>query len=263
MSTALGCEEVRALLPDHQRGRLEPGRDARVLAHLDACAACAHEDAAERALGEVLERRLPQHAAPLGLKRRLAAQWPAPPAPSPWRARARRLAPALVLAVLVLVALPLAFTRTAVTPVAMVTEAVNDHLRVLSSQNPLDVRSGGIHQVKPWFEGRLDFAPVVPLVADPELPLEGGAVGYYLDRKAAVLVFHRRQHVVTLYVFRADGLPWPTRGLEAMGPVRAHVATSRGFTAILWHAGELGYALVSDVDPAELRRIGARIAAAG
>ena len=46
-------------------------------------------------------------------------------------------------------------------PASMVTEAVTNHLRLLSSQHPLDIESGNMHQVKPWYEGRLDFAPVV------------------------------------------------------------------------------------------------------
>ena len=104
----------------------------------------------------------------------------------------------------------------------MVREAVNDHLRVVSAQNPLDVRSGGIHQVKPWFEGRLDFAPVVRFAGDDEFPLQGGAVGYFLDRKAAVLVFNRRLHRITLLVFRAEGLPWPSSRSTPMGDARAH-----------------------------------------
>src|SRR5947209_13571922 len=52
-----------------------------------------------------------------------------------------------------------------------------DHLRVLSSQHPLDVESGGIHQVRPWFAGRLDFAPEVPFVGDEDFPLRRGCGG--------------------------------------------------------------------------------------
>src|SRR5512146_693847 len=88
-------------------------------------------------------------------------------------------------------------------------EAVNDHLRVLASQHPVDVESGGRHQVKPWFEGKLDFAPEVPSLDGTELRLRGGALGYVFDRKAAVLVYGLRQHVVTLLVFRPDGLALP------------------------------------------------------
>jgi anti-sigma factor RsiW len=142
----------------------------------------------------------------------------------------------------------------------MVREAVNDYLRILSSQHPLDVESGGIHRVKPWFEGRLDFAPAVSFEGDQDFPLRGGAVGYFLDRKAAVFVYGRRLHTISLFVFRAEGLPWPTRGLTPMGSVQASQTVARGFNVILWRAGELGYALVSDLDARELFELGLKLA---
>ena len=153
------------------------------------CEACAHEEAAEALLSELLEHRLPQHAAPLALKRRLAAAWPdaAAPAPPWWAGWRRALVPALALGVLLLAALPLYYPQSGGAGAVMVAEAVNDHLRLLASQHPLDIESGGMHQVKPWFEGRLDFAPVVRFLGDDDFPLRGGAVGYYLDRKAARL----------------------------------------------------------------------------
>ena len=271
------CDEARALLVDARRGRLSAETRAALDAHLAGCPACAHEAAADALLGEALEGRLPQHAAPLALKRRLAATWattglPGPPptdarpasaptARAAWATRWRRaVVPALAAAVLVLALVPLYSRHTGDGGAAMVTEAVNDHLRLLTAQHPLDIASGGIHQVKPWFEGRLDFAPVVRFEGDAEFPLRGGAVGYYLDRKAAVFVFNRRLHVVTLLVFPAEGLPWPRRGLERLGPVAAQVTASRGFNTILWREGDLGYALVSDVDRSELLTLVGKLA---
>jgi len=70
------CEEARDQLLDAQRARLAPETRAALQTHLQTCAACAHEDAAEALLSEALENRLPQHAAPVALKRRLAAEWP-------------------------------------------------------------------------------------------------------------------------------------------------------------------------------------------
>ena len=113
--------------------------------------------------------------------------------------------------------------------------------------------------MKPWFEGRLDFAPVVRFEGDAEFPLRGGAVGYYLDRKAAVFVYTRRLHTISLLVFRAEGLPWPRREPDRIGAAQVHVTTVRGFGALLWREGELGYALVSDVDPADLTRLAERL----
>jgi anti-sigma factor RsiW len=261
----MDCREVELHLLDAQRGRLRPALQGALRAHLDTCAVCSRAEAEEQVLTEILERRLPQHPASIALKRRLAAQWPVAPATtrSWWRRWGASLVPALVVAVVLLVALPAYFERTTGgrqdDPAGMVREAVNNYLRLISSQHPLDIASGGIHQVKPWFEGRLDFAPVVSFEGDAAFPLKGGAVGYFLDRKAAVFVYGRRLHPITLFVFRAGGLPWPTRGLEAMGRAAASASVSRGFNVLLWRSGELGYALVSDLDARELRDLGAKL----
>jgi anti-sigma factor RsiW len=253
----MDCAVARAHLLDAQAGRLAPDVEADLRAHVGACAACAHEDAAERALTDALERRLPLHPAPLALKRRLAARWPAPPA----AARRRRprwapwLAPAAAVAVLLVLAVPLYRARRDTGLAAVTGEAVEDHLRVLDPDRPLGVTSGGIHQVKPWFAGRLDFAPVVRFEGDAEFPLRGGAVDYVLGRRAAVLVYARRLHTVSLIVFRPEGVPLPPRGTAGR--------TLRGFHVLLWRDGDLGYALVSDLDPAELRELAGRLAPPG
>jgi anti-sigma factor RsiW len=251
----MSCTDVRASLLAYHAGRLEPAALDAVRAHLDDCSACAHEDAAEQALTEALERRLPQHPAPIALKRRLAREWSAAPlTPArqwPWRIA---LAAGATVAALVILVVALAPWRAAPGVQALVAEAVNDHLRVIE-RGSLPVASSGIHDVKPWFTGQIDFAPVVPFVGDAEFPLRGGAVERFLDRKAAVLVYGRRRHTVSLLVFRSDGLAWPS------GPPAPHVARVRGFNVLAWRAGDLGYALVSDVDTRDLSELGRRLGA--
>jgi anti-sigma factor RsiW len=259
----MNCQDVQPDLLDYQRGTLRPDLRADISDHLGGCPACTRADAAEQALTDVLEARLPQHSAPLALKRLLAARWPAAPAPrsSWWTQWGRSLVPAAAVAVLLLTVVPLYYQRPAApTAGGLVTEAVNDHLRILTSQHPLDIESSNLHQVKPWFEGRLDFAPVVPFLGDAEFPLKGGAVGYFLDRKAAVFVFQRRLHAISLFVVRAEGLPWTGGDLKSAGSAQASVTLSRGFNVMLWRSGELGYALVSDVDAAELALLAAKLA---
>jgi anti-sigma factor RsiW len=260
------CQDVRPLLLDFRRGRLGREHEREVDAHMRSCAACAHENAADQLLSDALEHRLPQHAAPFAVKRRLGAQWPAEPhqTVSWWNRWKRSVVPALAVATALLIAVPVYYHRGGSPDGSgsggMVAEAVSDHLRILSSQHPLDIESGGMHQVKPWFEGRLDFAPVVHFLGDEDFPLRGGAVGYYLERKAAIFAFSRRLHQVSLFVFRAGGLPWPTRGLQPIGAARALVTASRGFNVVLWREGELGYALVSDLDTPELAQLATKVA---
>ena len=207
------CDEVRLHLLDYQEGRLRLEAQHAVRTHLDDCPDCTRADAAEQELTRLLEHRLPQHPASLALKRRLAARWSQPPAArSRWGRWRGALAPVMTAAAIVLGAAPIVYyeraaSRAAREETAMVAEAVNDHLRLLASPRPLDIETGGLHQVKPWFGGRLDFAPVVTFEGDADFPLKGGSLGYFRDRKAAVFVYARRLHSISLLVFRADGLP--------------------------------------------------------
>jgi anti-sigma factor RsiW len=263
----MNCDDARIRLLDLHRGRLAPDVQDDLRDHLEACADCARADVVERELTSILEQRLPQHPGSLALKRRLAEEWPAPSVDRPRWSRWRPwLVPAFAVAAAALVTAPVVYyerasSRAAAERADMVTEAVNDHLRLLVSQHPLEIESSAFHQVKPWFEGRLDFAPAVAFEGNDEFPLKGGAVGYFKDRRAAVWLYARRLHPISLLVFRAEGLPWPARGLTRIGSVDALETTERGFTVILWRRGELGYALVSDVNAGDLLQLASKIAA--
>jgi len=256
------CDEIRLRLLDYQRGLLSAAEHEGVRAHVDGCVDCAREDAAEHGLSEALDRRLPQYPAPLGLKRRLVSRWPVLPPTRPARSRVLRPVLAGGLAAALALFVVLALLRGHPTPgdgaSAIALEAVNDHLRIIEVGRRLDVQSADVHQVRPWFAGRLDFAPRVPFGGDAEFPLRGGAIERFLDRRAAVYVYGRRLHAISLLVFRADGLPWPAdRGTD---PERVGL-TVRGFNVLLWRERDLGYALVSDLNAGELQVLGARLAA--
>jgi len=204
----------------------------------------------DQELDRALRDKLPNPPMSVKLRSRLEAMAPGRP---------RRIRPAVwvvpMLAAAAAAALVVAWPARA--PSSLLREAVNDHLRVVYRENPVDVQSGGIHAVKPWFTGRLDFSPPVTFSGDDEFPLAGGAVGYFIDRKCAVMVFHRKAHTadglphtITLLVAPAAGLGWPA------SPTTAR---ERGFATLLWREGDLGFALVSDVDPADLEALRGRL----
>lgn len=222
-----------------------------------------HQEALDAELTSAL-RRLPRQSAPESLRRQLEAQYlPSPPAaadpePQPWKRRARQGLATIGFA-LAVAAGTVMVLRSDQRNDAMVTEAVNDHLRVLYSDHSVEIESGGIHQVKPWFTGKLDFAPVMPFAGDDDFPLVGGAVAYVTDRKAAAFEFRRRLHAITVLVFRAEGLAFP-RTDRRVGRVDVATRTTRGFHEVIWRDGDLGYAVISDVDPAELATLVGKIA---
>jgi len=259
------CQDVRERLLAYQREQLSGDEPAQIASHLERCADCRRAADAEAALSQVLEHKLPRHFASAALKQRLARSMTAPTLQPTRRLRSYTapIASALAAAALVLVAVRVtqpSFLRAPLTVSDLVDEGVNDHLRVVASSHPVEIESGGIHQVKPWFTGRLDFAPRVSFSGDDQFNLEGGSVGYFRDRKAAIFVFKIRLHTISLFVFRADGLPWPTRGRKQVGPLEVDAKVERGFNVLMWREGELGYCLVSDVSRADLEALALRIA---
>jgi anti-sigma factor RsiW len=243
------CTELQPLLRDAARARLEESQAAVVAAHLAGCPACRSIVEEERGLDELLETKLPQRPASLALKRRLAERLP-PAVAAPRSTRARRWAP-LAVAVAVCGALVLVLRPHLDTRDPLVAEAVSDHLRVIYRDQPVDVESGGPHRVKPWFTGRLDFAVPQVYGGDQEFTLVGGAVALFRDRKAALLVYKRQLHTISLFVFPSEGLALPSDG---------GLHQQRGFSVVLWRAGDLGYAMVSDLNGGDLQTLARRIA---
>jgi anti-sigma factor RsiW len=137
---------------------------------------------------------------------------------------------------------------------------VNDHLRLLAAGRPVEREGADAAALMPWLAEKLDFSPAVP-TDGTELHLRGAALGYVFDRKAAVLLYTLRLHQLTLLAFPAAGLAWPGDAGRAGAPTLER-SSERGFHAILWRAGDLGYALVSDSNPEELAGLASRLARA-
>jgi anti-sigma factor RsiW len=253
----LTCEQAQAHAHDARRGRLGEAEAQALAQHFEGCPACRERHRQESALDTALGR-VPRPAAPHALTERVAAMVENQAAPP--RPRARIAAVMLAAAAVVLLGFLGLRYRTQERTDALASEAVSDHLRLLYADRGPEVESGGIHQVKPWFAGRLDFAPVLTFDGDDEFALVGGSVAVFEDRKAAAFAFRHRLHRITLLVFRAEGLALPNGDAKTLSPGQ-HLR-ARGFDIVLWKHDDLGYALVSDMAGAELERLATKIVTA-
>jgi anti-sigma factor RsiW len=96
--------------------------------------------------------------------------------------------------------------------------------------------------VKPWFQGRLDFAPVVNDLAPSGYPLTGGRLDYINGRPVAALTYRSRLHVMNLF-------EWPAAN---PGETKPELVTRHGYALVRWKHGGLEYWLVSDASGADL-----------
>ncbi len=118
-------------------------------------------------------------------------------------------------------------------------EIVSSHIRSLIGDHLLDVQSTDQHNVKPWFNGRLDYSPDVRDFAAEGFPLIGGRVDYLDHRSVAVMVYKRRQHTINVFA-------WPRTS-----PLAAPLAQN-GFNLMTWENAGIAYCAVSDLNTAEL-----------
>jgi anti-sigma factor RsiW len=206
---------------------------------------CRREHRVLAETSSTLREGLVRHPAPDVLKARLrSALAQAQPFDEPVRPRRRQwmsLAAAGVAIAIASSGITLAVARRAPEPTAA-TEVLAGHLRSLMPGHLTDVASTNQHNVKPWFNGRLDYSPTVPRLEDQGFPLVGGRVDYVGGRPVAVIVYSRRQHMINVF-------SWPTR----LGDSPLATTSTNGYNMIHWRSHGVEKWVVSDLNSSELR----------
>jgi anti-sigma factor (TIGR02949 family) len=124
-------------------------------------------------------------------------------------------------------------------------DAVASHIRALLGNRLVDVPSSDQHTVKPWFNGKVDFSPVVKDLKPEGFPLVGGRIDYVGNRAVASLVYQRRKHVIDLFI-------WPSANRN---PEKFPETTLNGYNVVRWANAGMTYCLVSDLNIGELRQL--------
>ncbi|HXB57912.1 MAG TPA: anti-sigma factor [Vicinamibacteria bacterium] len=229
-------------------GELDAARAADFEAHLEGCADCTQALAVQTALRTALGAADLYARAPASLRSSVGARLSTPRAAFVSRAPSWRGLAAAASLVLVLVgAWRTMVWRADVAEREVGRQVLDAHLRSLQLNHLTDVASTDQHTVKPWFVGKLDFAPTVVDLSAEGFPLVGGRLDVVGGRSVAALVYNRRKHVINVFV-------WPSE--ESDGAPRT--GEERGYTWTYWTRGGMTLCLVSDVaasDLAELARL--------
>jgi anti-sigma factor RsiW len=98
--------------------------------------------------------------------------------------------------------------------------------------------------VKPWFDGKGDFAPPVRDFAEQGFPLQGGRLDVVNNRTVAALVDGRRKHVLNVFV-------WPTSEQDPA----PRTGSILGYQWIDWRKQDMEFYAVSDAAAADLDQL--------
>jgi anti-sigma factor RsiW len=120
-------------------------------------------------------------------------------------------------------------------------ELIAGYVRVAMSEHGVDVASSDRHTVKPWFAGRIDYAPPVNDLTAQGFPLLGGRIDIVDGRKVAVLVYRRNQHRIALTL-------WPA----SAGDAAPSVSQRDGFALARWRHAGFAMSAVADLAPGEI-----------
>ena len=233
------CPDKELLLHALVDGELDAGNALALEAHVASCAGCAAELEAIRAVKAQLKAAPLAYAAPQSLFDRLDAAIAEAGAPPPPR-RAARTETWVMSGAVGALAASLALFAFIPTGVSLQSELVDAQARSLEAQHLVDVQTSDRHTVKPWFNGKIDFAPPVVDLAAQGYPLVGGRLERIDGRRVAALVFHRQAHVINLFIWPGDA------------PAEPSMQQKDGYNLIRWGHGGLVFWAVSDCDAAAL-----------
>jgi len=241
----MNCQQAKPLIDPYADGELEAAAILELEQHLQSCAACGKVWRNLQSLKKSLKQDSLYFAAPKELRERIRSELPSPSKNAP-RKQAWNwnwLTPfmsGLAAACLVLLVTVTMNHRTSESPLAQ--EIVSSHIRSLMANHMLDVVSTDQHTVKPWFNGKLDFSPLVKDLKEQGFPLIGGRLDYLGGRDVAALIFQRQKHIINLFI-------WPA---EEKRSNPASITSVQGYNVIHWSEGEMAFWAASDLNEKEL-----------
>jgi anti-sigma factor RsiW len=242
----LSCEIAQTRLHAYLDGELDAAGSADFNHHLRSCPVCAAALSEEEKLRQGLQQSRLYLRAPAGLKLRIEESLPGPGKNKSAGLISWRWLP--IAAAIVFAAFlgwrQLTIGNQRTYREATVIAAVDAHLRSLQPGHLVDVQSTDQHTVKPWFDGKLDFAPPVRDFADHDFPLVGGRLDVIEGRTVAALVYGRRKHFINVFVEKSEpNASWNGSGVE------------QGYHWTAWNKDGFTICAVSDVSASDLDQL--------
>ena len=252
----MNCTHVRQVLDAYVDNELDTQTSNEVTSHLAQCVVCTAAQAERDGLRTMLRAHAQHYDAPNALRQQIEA-FNGNSVPAAAVVLRKQMSWGSVTAITCMAALAgllagfwlagLWLTQAnSVTDDPLREQVAASHVASLAVNGRLiDVAVSDQHVIKPWFQGKIDFAPDVRDFTAEGFRLAGARLDHVGDRQTAAIVYRIRNHVVNVFVWRAKN--------HADAP--PGITTARGYGVAEWASGGLRYAAISDVDQRDLKRL--------
>ncbi len=244
----MSCQTAQDLIHGYIDRELDLGRSLEVEQHMRECQVCASVYRNQIALRSAFKDSSLYYSAPEKLEKRIRsslrreARSEVRPRSFGWRWLPAGVALAFVLLMAVVLWEVVPGLRPSANEV-LAQEIVSNHVRSLQlDSHRTDVISADQHTVKPWFDGKLDFAPPVKDFSSQGFPLIGGRLDYLNNRAVAALIYQRQKHYINLYI-------WPAEQNKSISEVSVK---RQGYNLLHWANSGMNYWAISDLNTVEL-----------
>ena len=245
----MNCQTVSEMLHSYLDRQLDLQAMLEVESHLAACKSCRKDWQALTKLSADLKQGVTYYRAPEGLRRRLQLVAAPVSAKPKWYIdffSLQKFGQPLAVLALLLLGFGLGWQFQFIPwRNSQSDELFAAHIRSLQADHLTDVASSDQHTVKPWFNGKLDFAPQVPDFTSQGFPLVGGRLDYLGSKPVSALIYRRRQHLINVFV-----RPENQEQKSAEFQIERH-----GFHLMSFTANGMSYSLVSDLNALELQEL--------
>ena len=244
----MNCNECKDLLDSYLDEELSQSDHALVRAHLEACHSCKQHYEEKLNLRNAFQH-LPRYSASQEFVQKIQAisLKEASQVPQPYQETGSKTLWATILTHTITacaaVLLTSFFLSSQFRAEGDKQQTVGAHIRGLMVKPIVQIRSSDQHQIKPWFGGKLNFSPQIKELQDKGFDLIGARTDYLQELTVAVLIYKRRQHIISVFIL-------PAKKITARSAAGGH---QNGYQYIHKQAGEFMYFIASDLNMDELK----------
>lgn len=247
----MNCTEAHRFLHAYLDNELDIAQSLDIERHLETCAACRESYDGYQELRDAMKGGSLYFTAPPQLRQRVSSSQRQRDRASfmarttLWRGLGVAAAACLIVAALAVLLSGIWRSGPTTSPGggnALSQQVFDSHMRSLTANHLVDIRSSNPDAIKSWFHGKLNYTPYIYDISSDGYTLVGGRLDYLDRQNVAAIVYQYQGHNVNFFL-------WPTT--QGSAPVK--MDTIQSYHLANWREEGMNCWAVSNASPDALQ----------